>query len=234
MKTTKLFTTGAIALTTMALTLTSCLKDDGTDLDALVPNAVVTVKPSGDSFFLQLDDNTVLHPSNITKSPFGDKEVRAFTNYKEEGKKDDKQMIHVNWMKELLTKQTDATKGSEEADRKEFGNDPVELINAFPTVCEDGYLTLRFRTVWGRYTNIKHRVSLITGTDPKDPYTLVFRHDACGDMPNIETDGYVAFRLNSLPDTKGETVKLKVKFLSPRGEKVAEFQYKTRPSDSGK
>lgn len=69
MKTTKLFTTGAIALTTMALTLTSCLKDDGTDLDALVPNAVVTVKPSGDSFFLQLDDNTVLYPSNITKSP---------------------------------------------------------------------------------------------------------------------------------------------------------------------
>ena len=115
MKTRKLFATSAIALTTMALTLTSCLKDDGTDLDALVPNAVVTVKPSGDSFFLQLDDNTVLYPSNITKSPFGDKEVRAFTNYKEEGKKDDKQMIHVNWMKELLTKQTDATKGSEEA-----------------------------------------------------------------------------------------------------------------------
>lgn len=55
-----------------------------------------------------------------------------------------------------------------------------------------------------------------------------------GTMPNVETDGYVAFRLNSLPDTKGETVKLKVKFLSPRGEKTAEFEYKTRPSDSGK
>lgn len=232
MKTTKLITIAAAAAA--ACTLQSCLKNSGNDWDELVPNAVVTVKPSGESFYLQLDDNTVLYPSNMTKSPFGDKEVRAFTNYREESAGSGKITVHVNWLRELLTKKTDETKGSEEADRTEFGNDPVELINAFPTVCEDGYLTLRFATLWGRYTNIKHRVSLITGTDPEDPYTLVFRHDACNDEANVEADGYVAFRLNSLPDTKGETVTLKVKFMSPSGAKTAEFKYRTRPDDTEK
>ena len=65
-----------------AVSMQSCTKDDGFSYEDLIPNAVVTVKPDGDKFYLQLDDKTVIYPSNMTKSPYGDKEVRAFTNYK--------------------------------------------------------------------------------------------------------------------------------------------------------
>ena len=48
------------------------------------PNALVTVKNATDgSFFLQLNDSTTLLPTNMSSSPFGDKEVRALVNYDE-------------------------------------------------------------------------------------------------------------------------------------------------------
>ena len=223
-----------ITAVTLAITmLQSCLKSND-DYSELVPNAVVTVKPDGNSFYLQLDDETVLYPSNLTKSPFGDKEVRAFTNYKDDKNIDGKKTVIVNWLREMLTQETDESKGSKEADIKEYGNDPVEIINLFPTVCEDGYLTLRFEAPWSRNSAVQHRISLITGTDKDDPYTVVLRHNAFDDEQDVIATSYVSFRLDKLPDTKGETVTLKVKFLSPEGEKTAKFDYKTRPSDSVK
>ena len=60
---------------------------------------------------------------------------------------------------------------------------------------------------------------------------MEFRHDDCGDIPEVVADGYVSFRLSSLPDTKGETVKLKVRYMSNLGMKTVEFDYKTRPGD---
>lgn len=60
---------------------------------------------------------------------------------------------------------------------------------------------------------------------------MEFRHDDCGDIPEVVADGYVSFRLSSLPDTRGETVKLKVRYLSNMGMKTVEFDYKTRPGD---
>lgn len=215
-----------------AASLQSCLKDDGPSYSELVPNAVVTVKPDGDKFYLQLDDSTVIYPTNMSKSPFGEKEVRAFVNYKIESEKDGEQQGFINWMNELLTKQTAVSEGSDDQNTKKYGNDQVELINAFPTVCEDGYLTLRFQTWLGSFSNEKHEVNLLTGVDENDPYTVEFRHNAHGDSPDVLSDGYVAFRLDQLPDTKGKTVTLKVKFNSPRGERTAEFKYRTRPSDS--
>ncbi len=105
----------------------------------------------------------------------------------------------------------------------------MELVNAFPTVCEDGYLTLRFRTLWGRFSNVKHKVNLVTGVDKSDPYLVEFRHDKCGDVNEVVSDGYVAFRLDKLPDTEGKTVKLRVRFTASSGEtKIATFDYKTR------
>ena len=43
-------------------------------------------------------------------------------------------------------------------------------------------------------------------------------------------DGLVAFKLDSLPDTEGKTVKLKLKWNSYSGEKSAEFNYCSRKS----
>lgn len=220
----------AAGLFTVLAFAASCDNDDYVSYDDVLPNAVVTVKPDGDSFYMQLDDSTVLYPSNLTRSPFGDKEVRAFTNYRIEPSGNNS--VYVNWLKELLTKQTVETEGSVADDDNKYGNDPVELIDAFPTVCEDGYLTLRFRTLWGRYTSVKHEVNLVRGVDPEDPYTVEFRHNAHGDGKEVLSDGYVAFRLDKLPDTKGQEVDLKVKFTSHDGAKTVTFKYKTRPSDS--
>ena len=41
-----------------ALTFQSCDNDNDTDWDRFFPNALVTVKKSGDACYLQLDDNT--------------------------------------------------------------------------------------------------------------------------------------------------------------------------------
>lgn len=230
MKTYNILAAGAVMMA--AALFQSCLKDDDrVRYSDIVPNAVVTVKPDGDKFYLQLDDSTVIYPDNVQKSPFGDKEVRAFINYRVISQEAGSQVGYVNWFRELLTKNTVATQGADK-DEASYGNDPVEIVNAFPTVCEDGYLTLRFRTSWGRYGSVQHMVNLITGVDPEDPYTVEFRHNANGDMKDVISDAYVAFRLDQLPDTKGEKVTLKVKYISPDGYKTIQFKYRTRPTDS--
>ena len=229
MKNNRLLAAAAIAAS--AASLFSCMKDDGISYSDVIPNAVVTVKPDGDKFFLQLDDSTVIYPSNMDKSPFGDKEVRAFLNYRIENEVKGEQTGYINWLRALLTKQTVESKGTD-SDIENYGNDPIDLVNAFPTVCEDGYLTLRFRTVWGRFGSIQHEVNLITGVDPEDPYLVEFRHNAHGDLNEVVSDAYVAFRLDRLPDTKGKTVKLKVRYRTPSGDaKTVSFDYKTRPGD---
>ena len=219
-----------ISATLAVVASASCTKNDYPSYDEIVPNAVVTVKPEGEGngFYLQLDDNTIIKPVNNPRLPFELKETRAFINYKVVSEEKGVQMGHVNWITELYTKQTVESKGKDE-DKAEYGSDPVELVNAFPTVCEDGYLTLRFRTLWGRFSNVKHKVNLVTGVDESDPYLVEFRHDKCGDVNEVVSDGYVAFRLDKLPDTEDKTVKLRVRFTASSGEtKIATFDYKTR------
>ncbi|MGM9768089.1 MAG: NigD-like protein [Candidatus Cryptobacteroides sp.] len=220
----------AAAALIAALSFQSCNKDDGFDYNILYPNALVTIKPDGNSFYIQLDDSTVINVTNPEDFKF-EEETRAFANFQFPARPWGPEFeAFANWIRPTLTKPTDETNGSGDADKEEFGEDPVELVKGW-TVCEDGYLSLQFRAAWSRYGNVKHRVSLITGTDPEDPYLVVFRHDNCGDFPEVVADGYVSFRLSSLPDTKGETVKLKVKYLSTDGMKTVEFDYKTRPGD---
>ncbi len=209
------------------LLLPSCLDDDN-DMDRLYPNALVTVKHTVDkTVFLQLDDKTTLLPVNLTTSPFGEKEVRALVNYKEVDKPSSgyDQAVHVNWIDSIRTKPMAPNLGAEN-DTK-YGVDPVEIVGDWVTVAEDGYLTLRFRTQWG-YPRVVHSVNLIPANNPENPYEVEFRHNSNGDIGERFGDGLVAFRLNSLPDTEGNTVKLKLKWKSFSGEKSVEFDYKTR------
>ena len=76
-----------IAIATISsLSLQSCLDDDD-NYAMRFPNALVTVKTDADqTVFLQLDDKTTLLPTNMTKSPYGEKEVRALVNYKGSGR----------------------------------------------------------------------------------------------------------------------------------------------------
>lgn len=214
----------AIALTA----LFSCQKQNTYDWSVLQPNATVTIKPTENgSFYMQLDDNTTLVATNVGKSPFGDREVRAILNFSEENAPHDgySKAVKVHWMDSILTKNTVPAPGEDEIDG--YGSDPVEIFNDWITYVEDGYFTLHFTTVWGR-PNVRHAVNLLTGTNPDDPYEVVFRHNAFGDTCGEHHDGIAAFRLSELPDTNGETVKLTLKWNSFSGEKKAVFDYRTR------
>lgn len=225
----KKFSLMVIALLFLAPCLQSCL-DDGDDISVRYPNALVTAKTSDSdgAFYLQLDENTTLYPINLDKSPFGDKEVRALVNYREDKAHEShgySKAVYVNWIDSILTKQTRVTLGEE--DEKTFGKDPLEIYRDWVTIAEDGYLTLRFTAMWG-YSGIAHTVNLITGVNPDDPYEVVLRHNANGDMGQRRADGLVAFNLSELPDTEGQTVKLTLRWQSFLGEKTTQFDYCTR------
>jgi hypothetical protein len=225
MKITKLlFATGILL---GMLVLPSCLDDDD-DFSRLYPNALVTVKEAADeTVFFQLDENTTLLPVNITSHPFDSKEVRALVNYEEvdDSSEEYDQAVRVNWIDSIRTKPMAPNLGEE--NDEEYGNDPVEIVSDWVTIAEDGYLTLRFRTMWS-HQGITHYVNLIPTNNPENPYEVEFKHDANGDVSGRIGDGLVAFRLDQLPDTEGETVKLKLKWDSFHGEKTMEFDYRTR------
>ena len=219
-----------IAIATIGtLSFQSCL-DDGDNYAVRFPNALVTVKTDADqTVFLQLDDKTTLLPTNMPKSPYGEKEVRALIHYKEVDEPGDiyTQAVYINWIDSILTKPVAPDLGEE--NDAVYGTDPVEIVNDWVTIAEDGYLTLRFRTRRGDY-HTKHFVNLLLSQNPENPYEAEFRHNAKGDIYGKYADGLVAFKLDALPDTEGKTVKLKLKWKSYSGEKSVEFDYCTRKS----
>lgn len=212
------------------ISLHSCDKDD--DYAVLYANALVTVNPlnGGNEFYMQLDENTKLKPVNFTKSPFGDKKVRALINFEEAKDKTYDGVykpVVLNWIDSIRTKEIVPTLG-EIDNLKEYGDDPLDIVRDWVTIVEDGYLTLRFRTYWG-YTNIKHTLNLVYGENPKDPYEVTLYHNNNGDFHERVADGIIAFDLSKLPDTKGEWVDLTLKWKSIvyNCEKSVTFKYKT-------
>lgn len=225
-----------LGLVTFTFGLQSCNDDDNCNNCLLFPSALVTVKPSVDnsSFYLQLDDRTTLSPTNMTTSPFGTKEVRALVNYTEAAKESNtthSRAVTINWIDSILTKPTVPYLGKELSIKK-YGNDPVEIINDWVTIAEDGYLTLRFRTRWGYGTT--HFVNLAISSDKTNMYKVTFYHNAKGDVDGRVGDALVAFRLSDLPDTQGKTVDLTLNWMSFSGEKSATFKYCTRKSTNAK
>lgn len=196
--------------------------DDDDEMIWWQPTALVTVRPEVDAFVLQLDDSTTLYPTNITVSPFGDKEVRALVAYTEEDKAEDRKVRYVciHWIDSIRTKMPVPSLGAENA--VQYGDDAIEIVRDWVTVAEDGYLTLRIRTQWGM-TNTVHYLNLLTGINPDDPYELELRHDARGDVGGRTGDALIAFNLNGLPRKDKSNVKIKLHWKSFSGEKSAEF-----------
>lgn len=223
----------ALVASVAIFSLQSCDNDDNDyDYSLLFPNALVTVKTdANDTFFLQLDDETTLLPVNVTKSPFGEKEVRALVNFDEttDPAEGFSKAVHINWIDSILTKPIAQRFEDEDENDSVYGTDPVEILNSLMTVSEDGYLTLRFSTAWGN-TGTKHFVNLVPTNNPDNQYEVEFRHNAYGDVNGHPADGLVAFKLDQLPDTNGETVKLKLIWNSYSGKKSWEFDYCTRQS----
>ena len=83
-----------------------------------------------------------------------------------------------------------------------------------------------------------HRLTLLTGVNPDDPYEVEFRHKREENGisgPYVLGDALVAFSLDSLPDTQGENVKLTLRWKSFDGnERTAQFDYCTRMSSPSK
>lgn len=226
------------AVTVMLAAFSSCTDDNDTP-DLAQPTALVTVCPdTSGGFVMHLDDSTRLIPTNMPTAPFDGKEVRAIVNYAEiplyyndaassPAADPDKSNISVkiNWIDSIRTKlpvdilATDA--------ELTFGNDPIEIINDWVTVAEDGYLTLRIRTQWGSPAAV-HSIDLLTGTNPSDPYELELRHDAAGDTGGEWGDALIAFNLNGLHRPDGDNVRLKLRWRSFTGDKSAEFKLRLR------
>lgn len=229
-----------IAASAALLSLAGCQFDaHDPDYSKIYANAIVTVKHTPEGiFYLQLDDETTVKPSNLEKSPFGDKQVRALTNMTLSDEKPSSEgssivfdkSAEITWIDSVRTKAIVPSYGSESEDDIKYGDDPIDIIGNWVTVLEDGYLTLAFCAIWGNPAYV-HAVNLVSGVDPEDPYTLEFKHDAMGDsyyINGIRATGIVAFDLSSLPPTNGETVDLKIKYRPIYGpETVAVFKYCT-------
>ena len=208
------------------LALGSC-SDDLDDGGQPLMNAMVTVKPNADNteVTLQLDDYTLIHPDNLQKSPFGTKEVRARAclDYK-----NDNQHVDVVWLDSVLTKRLTKNLGNEEENRKAYGNDPINILNDWITVAEDGYLTLHFATVFGNGS--QHKLNLVHRDDVNTPYYFTLYHDAQGDFTGLEQDGIVAFKLYDLPALQeiDQPVHITLEWNTRLGTQSAKFKYTPR------
>ena len=110
----------ALVASVAIFSLQSCDNDDDYDYSLMFPNALVTLvtvkTDANDTFFLQLDNETTLLPVNVTKSPFGEKEVRALVNFEEttDSSEGFSKAVHINWIDSILTKPIAANLGDEE------------------------------------------------------------------------------------------------------------------------
>lgn len=215
-----------------ALSLSSCWNDNDDYIDVR-PTGLVTVYPQADGGFnMQLDDRTILYPTNLKTSPYKDKVVRALVNFTDDSQRqhDDiggsediiKRYVKVNWMDSIRTKTPVLTSGQD--DDLVYGDDPIDIIRDWVTVAEDGFITLRVRTTWGPYHK-PHRLNLVSGTNPEDPFEFVLRHDAQGDVGMELGDALIAFNLNELVNApSSDEVTIKLNWKSFNGPKQLEFK----------
>lgn len=215
----------------------SCLDDDDaySEFWEGKKQAIVTVKPiDASSYYLQLDDSTTLFPTN-SYIPENLKEIRAYVIFEEEDEKVPgyDMGIELVRMDTLLTKQIAPGLGAE--NDSYYGTDMLALngrsLWAKEGVwIEDGYITFDFLINKGE----KHFMNLVQ-VDPEKPYELEFRHKAEGaayiyDEPQY---GLVSFKLGNLPDTDGETVKLKIRYRSfaINDYRTIELDYKSKDAE---
>ncbi|ATV37833.1 NigD-like protein [Prevotella intermedia] len=230
MKTSKIFL-GLISIFTACSLFTSCDNDNNDNIKRF-PNAIVTIKPinGGESFNVWVSEKVQGPPSNLTKSPYGNKEVRAIANIKEEKDAKGKTKIYINWMDSIRTKQAIVLKNPE-LELKKYGEDRLEIINGFGTVVEDGYLTLRFSTAM-RDLKLKRDLNLIVQHSEKEPYKLVLAYNAHGDNRGRMASSLIAFRLSEIDKIAKKNgkkdVTLQLHWKSYQGDKQVSFKYHVR------
>lgn len=220
-----------LAMASAAVTFQSCDNDDNPNICTYPGGgsgqAIVTVKPNADNsaVTLQLNDSATLMPKNMTKSPWGAKEKRAYLYFSfNEAKPNSNGQLEVivHKIDSILTKGMNADLG--EGNDKAYGKDPVEIVKSWETNAEDGYLTLRFRTNFGM-ADVTHKVTLIPVKHENGEYEVEFRHDANGDTGGTLADGIVAFRLDDAYNQPDKPYDLKIRWKSFSGDKSTTFKY---------
>ena len=185
-----------LSLVICSFAIQSCTKEE----PVRTYDAIVTIKPNPEerSVIFQLDENTAAYPVNYSGSDFSSVEQRALINYREPTAEERNKaisqgnLIYVNWIQFILTKDMVPDLGPEN-NEMEYGDDPIELVNDWVTLAEDGYLNLRFRTLWGD-RGITHKVNLVYTPEDDNPYCVTFYHDSMGDDRFIENDGIDSWR----------------------------------------
>lgn len=215
-----------------AFTLQSCDDDDNNNyvIDPVEHfNALVTFKtdPANGQVYMQLNDSVTLVDKDYKQWPFNatdKKELRALVSviFDDDNYKGLQRNVHiVNVFDTIRTKPMSPIVNDME---KTYGDDPVEIVNNWLTVCEDGYLTLQFRTYFGGMKI--HSLRLVRQADG----TLRLFHDANGDTKGTVGDGIIAFRLNDVPKSAdgSQYQDITLKWRSFSGEKSHTFKYKYR------
>ncbi len=234
----RIFKLAAVCLLAVLLsaTIQSCNSDNDNGYSKAYANAVVTIKPNADNsqMYLQIDSNTLALPTNRKASPYGTREIRALANLSPvEGKAQEPAngLVFVNWIDTILTKPVAANHYAD-GNLKAYGNDPVEIVNSFETVAEDGYLTLRFRTLWSGLKT--HTLNLVHRTDANTPYLFTLYHNANGETAGKVGDALVAFRLPDTVDEASGAINITIQWKSftknEQGDstKTAVFKYVPR------
>ncbi len=192
----------------------------------VIYDATVTFKPlEGGFYYLKQDDSTALIVTNkdMQKYPFADgKEHRAIVRYTLDGGSSQMTIPGFASTKTVVLHDMDAlyTKAPvvlKKLNPEIYGDGLLGLYlgpNTFPrTLVEDGYLNVCFEMPMSDF-GITHEINLLTGVDPKDPYVVELRHNPKGDISTHSQSFIINFPLECLPDTKGETVALKLRWHS--------------------
>ncbi len=217
----------------LSLSILSCKKEEPKDPSLYAPTAIVTLKknPSDGRFYMQLDDKTTLLPENVKEAPYGGKEVRAFVNYKlvAGDASEYTNLVHLNWADSVRTKSMAPSFAEPGANERKYGNDPVNISkNFWPTVVEDGYLTVVIETVFG--SPYRHEVNLVKGTKPDE---VILYHNSFGDTNGQLRQSVVAFRLDDLGFEGAEEKELTLKWRSFYGDREMKFKYLPRKFEQG-
>ena len=196
----------ALSMFVVALGLTSC-SDDGSPQQYYPVIATCKTDQATKHAYLQVTKNETFYPENVSDQLFGGKELRAYCYLKLDPKKQTPGFDYTGTIAAIDSIRTkDVLKKTAGFDPERYGNDPIDIVSDWMSVAEDGYLTLRLRSLWNMAP--VHYVNLIW--DSEKPTVFELRHDACGDIQGVLRDGLIAFRLPQLPTgTKAITVAYK-------------------------
>ena len=193
--------------------------DVGVNMGEQVNDAIVTAKKdSQGAWYLYVTPTYSVYPINTDMITFSG-ETRATAQFVVTDVREGRTYVKLVAIDAIETKALNLT------DDPSFGGDRLDVVDDWRTMVEDGYLSVRFSTYWGK--NAKYHDLRLFRLAGDDPYAVIIRQDSGGDAVNYKGDALVAFTLDGLPSTGGESVTLTLYYDSlDGGRKTKEFAFK--------